>query len=60
MEARRLRRAWQRSRSVEDWEKYRLIRNKKGRIIQKTLRQEYRTSIEEAATKENGIWKLAK
>lgn len=55
METRRLRRAWQRSRSDEDWERYRSIRNQKGRLIQKTLKQEHRARIEDTAAKDNGI-----
>lgn len=55
MGTRRLRRAWQRSRADDDWERYRSIRNQKGRLIQKTLKHEYRAKIKDAATKENGI-----
>ncbi|EKG09366.1 Reverse transcriptase, partial [Macrophomina phaseolina MS6] len=60
METRRLRRIWQRTRSEDDWERYRSTRNKKGRLIQKVLQQEHRTKIESAATKDNGIWRVAK
>ena len=60
METRRLRRIWQRTRSEDDWERYRSTRNKKGRLIQKALQQEHRTKIESAATKDSGIWRLAK
>ncbi|EKG09293.1 Endonuclease/exonuclease/phosphatase [Macrophomina phaseolina MS6] len=60
METRRMCRVLQRTRSEEDWERYRSMRNRKGRLIQKALQQEHRTKIEAAATKENGIWRLAK
>jgi len=59
-EVQRLRRRWQRTRHEDDYEAYRKARNKKGRLIQKTLRNNHRQRVEEASTSQAGLWKLVK
>lgn len=60
-ETQRLRRVWQRERTEEAWEAYRVARNQKGNLIQRTLRDTHRERVEEAVTKgPQGLWKLAK
>lgn len=59
-EVQRLRRTWQRTRLEDDYEAYRLARNRKGRHIQKTLRSAHRQRVEEASASQSGLWKLVK
>lgn len=59
-EVQQLRRTWQRSRQDEDYEAYRNARNRKGRHIQKTLRNTHRQRVEEASASPSGLWNLAK
>ncbi|KAF4227803.1 hypothetical protein CNMCM8980_005984 [Aspergillus fumigatiaffinis] len=58
--ARRLRRRYQRQRTAEAWEAYRQARNRKARLIRKTLRDYHRARIKEATNSSDGLWKLAK
>lgn len=60
MEARRLRRQYQRLRTTESWEAYRQARNRKGRLIKRTLRKAHRIRIQEATASTTGLWKLTK
>ena len=60
MTARRLRRKYQRTRLQSDWEAYRQARNHKGRLIKKTLRDAYRTRVQEETATQGGLWKLAR
>lgn len=55
-----LRRRWQWSRLEDDYEAYRVARNKKGRFTQKLLRSTYRQKVEEASSTPSGLWKLVK
>ena len=59
-ETQRLRRTWQSSRLEEDYEAYKTARNKKGRTIQKALRNTHRRKVEEASASPSGLWKLVK
>uniref|UniRef100_A0A8H7K2N2 RNase H type-1 domain-containing protein n=1 Tax=Bionectria ochroleuca TaxID=29856 RepID=A0A8H7K2N2_BIOOC len=59
-EVQQLRRRWQRTRQDDDYEAYRQARNKKGRIIQKTLRSTHRHRIAEASNSQTGLWSLVK
>jgi ribonuclease HI len=59
-EVQQLRRRWQRTRLEEDYETYREARNKKGRHIQKILRNTHRHRVEEASASESGLWNLVK
>jgi ribonuclease HI len=59
-EVQQLRRRWQRTRLEDDYETYREARNRKGRHIQKTLRNTHRQRVEEASASEGGLWKLVK
>jgi hypothetical protein len=59
-EVQQLRRRWQQTRQDDDYEAYRQARNKKGRHIQKLLRNTHRQRVEEASSSKNGIWKLVK
>jgi ribonuclease HI len=59
-EVQQLRRRWQRTRVDDDYETYRQARNKKGRQIQKTLRNTHRQRVEEASSSKSGLWKLVK
>ena len=59
-ETQRLRRTWQSSRLQEDYEAYKTARNKKGRTIQKALRNTHRRKVEEASASPSGLWKLIK
>ena len=59
-EVQQLRRRWQRTRLEDDYEAYREARNKKGRHIQKTLRNTHRQRVEEASDSKSGLWKLVK
>lgn len=59
-EDQQLRRRWQRTRLDEDHEAYRKARNKKGRHIQKLLRNIHRQRVEEASSSDSGLWKLVK
>ena len=59
-EVQQLRRKWQRTRQDDDYEAYRRARNKKGRHIQKSLRNTYRQRVEDASASPSGLWKLVK
>ncbi|PWI64463.1 hypothetical protein PCL_10441 [Purpureocillium lilacinum] len=59
-EVQRLRRQWQRTNLDDDYEAYRQARNKKGRHIQKLLRNTHRQRVEDATSTTNGLWKLVK
>ncbi|KAF3352307.1 hypothetical protein VdG1_09169 [Verticillium dahliae VDG1] len=59
-EVQQLRRRWQRTRQEDDYEAYRQARNKKGRHIQKLLRNTHRQRIEEASASQSGLWNLVK
>ncbi|KAF3484268.1 uncharacterized protein GIQ15_03592 [Arthroderma uncinatum] len=59
-EVQQLRRRWQQSRQEDDYEAYRQARNKKGRHIQKTLRNTHRQRVEEASATQTGLWNLVK
>ncbi|KAK9445095.1 hypothetical protein VB005_01558 [Metarhizium brunneum] len=59
-EVQQLRRRWQQTRQDDDYEAYRQARNKKGRHIQKLLRNSHRQRVEEASSAKNGLWKLVK
>lgn len=59
-EVQQLRRRWQRTRRDDDYEAYRQARNRKGRHIQKVLRNTHRQRVEEAATTDSGLWNLVK
>ena len=59
-EVQQLRRRWQQSRLDEDYEAYRQARNKKGRHIQKSLRNTHRRRVEEASASQSGLWNLVK
>jgi endonuclease/exonuclease/phosphatase family metal-dependent hydrolase len=59
-EVQRLRRKWQRTRMDDDYEAYREARNRKGRHLQRNLRNTHRQRIEEASTSKSGLWKLVK
>ena len=59
-EVQQLRRRWQRTRHEDDYEEYRVARNKKGRHIQKLLRNTHRQRVEEASSSKSGLWKLVK
>jgi hypothetical protein len=58
--ATRLRRRFQRTRLLADWEAYQEARNYKGRLIKRTLREAHRLRVKEAANTLEGLWKLAK
>ena len=55
-----LRRRWQRTRHDDDYEAYRQARNKKGRHIQKLLRNTHRQRVEDASASQSGLWNLVK
>ncbi|KAJ6436485.1 hypothetical protein O9K51_10967 [Purpureocillium lavendulum] len=59
-EVQQLRRRWQRTRHDDDYEAYRQARNRKGRLVQKLLRNTHRQRVEEATSTTNGLWKLVK
>lgn len=59
-EVQQLRRKWQRTRHEDDYEAYRQARNRKGRHIQKTLRNNHRQRVEESSSSQFGLWKLVK
>ncbi|EDN04471.1 predicted protein [Histoplasma mississippiense (nom. inval.)] len=59
-EVQQLRQRWQRSRQDEDYEAYREARNRKGRHIQKILRNTHRQRVEEASASQSGLWNLVK
>ncbi len=59
-EVQRLRRRWQRTRLDDDYEAYREARNKKGRHLRKSLRNNHRQRVEEASETKSGLWKLVK
>ncbi|KAJ6114107.1 hypothetical protein N7512_007552 [Penicillium capsulatum] len=59
-EVQQLRRQWQRTRQDDDYEAYRQARNRKGRLVQKTLRNNHRQKVEEASTSQSGLWNLVK
>ncbi|KAF5136457.1 hypothetical protein E5D57_000219 [Metarhizium anisopliae] len=59
-EVQQLRRRWQQTRQDDDYEAYRQARNRKGRYIQKLLRNAHRQRVEEASSSKNGLWKLVK
>ena len=58
--ARKLRRVWQRTRDLEDFEAFRLARNQKARILNRSMRDIHRQRVEQAAGDSAGLWKLAK
>ena len=55
-----LRRRWQQTRQNDDYEADQQARNKKGRHIQKILRNTHRQRVEEASESPSGLWKLVK
>lgn len=55
-EVQQLRRRWQRTRHEDDYEEYRVARNKKGRHIQKLLRNTHRQRVEAASSSKSGLW----
>lgn len=55
-----LRRRWQGTQMAEDWENYRIARNRKGKEIAKCLTQTHRDCVERASEDPQGIWKLAR
>ncbi|KAJ3453607.1 hypothetical protein MRS44_017854 [Fusarium solani] len=59
-EVQQLRRTWQRTRQEDDYEVYRQARNRKGRHIQKLLRDIHRERVEEASSSQQGLWNLVK
>jgi ribonuclease HI len=59
-EVQQLRRRWQRTRQDGDYEAYRQARNRKGRLVQKTLRNNHRQRVEEASASPSGLWNLVK
>ena len=59
-EVQRLRRRWQRTRQEDDYEAYRQARNRKGRHIQRTLRNNHRQRVEASSSSPSGLWKLVK
>ncbi|OKL55294.1 hypothetical protein UA08_09424 [Talaromyces atroroseus] len=59
-EVQQLRRRWQRTRQDGDYEAYRQARNRKGRLVQKTLRNNHRQKVEEASASPSGLWNLVK
>jgi ribonuclease HI len=59
-EVQQLRRRWQRTRQDDDYEAYRQARNRKGRLVQKTLRNSHRQRVEEASASPSGLWNLVK
>jgi hypothetical protein len=59
-EVQQLRRRWQRTRQDDDYEAYRQARNRKGRLVQKTLRNNHRQRVEEASASPSGLWNLVK
>ena len=59
-EVQQLRRRWQRTRQEDDYEAYRQARNKKGRYIQKALRNTHRQRVEKASASQSGLWNLVK
>ena len=59
-EVQQLRRRWQRTRQDDDYEAYRQARNRKGRHIQKILRNTHRQRVEDASDSQGGLWKLVK
>jgi ribonuclease HI len=59
-EVQQLRRQWQQTRLDEDYEAYRVARNRKGRYIRSTLRNNHRQRVEEASASNSGLWKLVK
>jgi ribonuclease HI len=59
-EVQQLRRRWQRTRHEDDYEAYREACNRKGRHIQKTLRNIHRQRVEDASSSPSGLWNLVK
>jgi hypothetical protein len=59
-EVQQLRRRWQRTRLGDDYEAYRQARNRKGRLVQKTLRNNHRQRVEEASASPSGLGNLVK
>ncbi|CVL13281.1 uncharacterized protein FPRN_15227 [Fusarium proliferatum] len=59
-EVQQLRRTWQRTRQEDDYEAYRQARNRKGRHIQKLLRDTHRERVEKASSSQQGLWNLVK
>ena len=59
-EARRQRRAWQESRSLEDWEALKSAYARKKKVIQKAKTLDFRRGIHEASQSPEGIWRLAR
>ncbi|PQE08856.1 reverse transcriptase protein [Rutstroemia sp. NJR-2017a BBW] len=60
LEARRLKRQNSREHTEESWEAYRIVRNRKGRIIRRALLQGHREQVERAMQSPENMWKLAK
>lgn len=54
-EVQQLRRRWQRTRQDDDYEAYRQARNRKGRLIQKTLRKNHRQRVKDASASQSGL-----
>ncbi|KUM55456.1 hypothetical protein ACN42_g11818, partial [Penicillium freii] len=59
--SRRVFRQYLATHSEEDWETYKLARNRKGRVIKAALRRGFRNFIEEAVDQgPQGLWRVAK
>ena len=58
--AKRLKRRWQRSMNLNDWEKYKRVRNELDRTIKKTMRNQFRKDTEEKCESKEIMWKQCK
>ena len=54
-QARRLRRIWQRTRGLDDFEAFRLARNQKARILNRSMRNTHRQMMKKAAGDPAGL-----
>jgi hypothetical protein len=59
--SRRQYRQYMRTHDEEDWDEYKLVRNAKGRVIKKALKQGFRQWVRDTIDKgPRGLWKVSK
>ena len=59
-EVKRLRRIYSQVHTEESWEAYRAARNRKKRVISRTLRKTHRERVEQASESPESLWRVAK
>jgi hypothetical protein len=59
-DARKARRVYTKNQTIEAWEEYVRIKNKKGKIIAKAKRDDFRQHMQQASESQEGLWRIAR